>query len=123
KRVDYLRPWIIKERAGIKIGIFGLLTTNMPNLTFPDNISGLKFRREVDEAKEAVKALREQGATVIIALTHVGFESPALGRFEGDQTLATEVKGIDLIIGGHTHTPLKEPVRDATYGTLIVQDG
>lgn len=123
RRVDYLRPWIIKEVAGVKIGLFGLLTSRMPTLSFAESIAGLKFRREVDEAKDAVKALREQGATVIIALTHVGFESPILGPFEGDQTLAAEVPGIDLIVGGHTHTALKEPVRDATYGTLIVQTG
>ncbi|OGR82466.1 MAG: hypothetical protein A3J74_07910 [Elusimicrobia bacterium RIFCSPHIGHO2_02_FULL_57_9] len=123
KRVDYLRPWIIKEVAGIKIGIFGLLTAKMPSLAFPDNYTGLKFRRELDEAKDVVKALREQGAHVIIALTHVGFESQGLAPFEGDQTLAGEVKGIDLIVGGHTHTPVKDPLRDANYGTLIVQAG
>lgn len=122
-RVPYLKPWIVKEIAGVKVGIFGLITSNMRNLSFARNIAGLEFRREVGEARAAVKALRAAGATVVIALTHVGFEPPDGPSFEGDQTLATEVEGIDLIVGGHTHTALKQPVKDATHGTLIVQAG
>ena len=122
-RPAYLKPWTVKEVAGVKIGIFGLLTTNMPNLTFPENIAGLSFRREVDEAKDDVAALRKAGATVIIAVSHLGFESPKSASFEGDQTLASEVDGIDLIVGGHSHTALKEAVRDATHQTLIAQAG
>ncbi|MBI5631435.1 MAG: bifunctional metallophosphatase/5'-nucleotidase [Elusimicrobia bacterium] len=123
QRVAYLKPWIVKEVAGVKVGIFGLTTTHMRQLTFPENFAGLEFRREVEAAREAVKALRARGATVIIAATHVGFESPDMGPFEGDQTVASQVEGIDLIVGGHTHTPLRVPVRDATYGTLITQAG
>ena len=123
KRVDYLKPWIVKDVGGVKVGIFGLLTGNMKNLAFAEDIAGLEFRREVDEAREAVRTLRRQGATVIIALTHMGFESPQLGSFEGDQTFASRVEGIDLIVGGHTHTFLKEPLHEATHGTLIAQAG
>ena len=122
-RVDYVLPWIIKDVAGVKIGLFGLLTTKMRYLTFPKNIEGLEFRREVDEAKDAVKALRARGATVVIAITHMGFEKNDGPSFEGDQTLASEVPGIDLIVGGHSHTALKESIKDATYGTVIVQAG
>lgn len=123
KRVPWTRPWIIKEVDGVKFGIFGLLTTHMGELEFPKNIAGLTFRREVDEARDDVKALRRQGADVIIAVTHVGFEDADKPKFEGDQTLAREVAGIDLIVGGHTHTTLKIPYRDPMHGTLIVQAG
>ncbi|MBI5624565.1 MAG: 5'-nucleotidase C-terminal domain-containing protein [Elusimicrobia bacterium] len=123
KRVDFLKPWIVKKIGGVKIGIFGLLTTKMGGLVLPKQIQGLEFRREVDEAKKAVAALKDEGATVIIALSHLGFETPERAPFEGDQTLAASVPGIDLIVGGHSHTFLKEPVRDATYGTLITQAG
>ncbi|MBI5882465.1 MAG: bifunctional metallophosphatase/5'-nucleotidase [Elusimicrobia bacterium] len=123
KRVDFLKPWMIKEVAGVKIGIFGLLTTKMPRLVLPKQYQGLEFRREVDEAKKAVRALKKEGATVIIALSHAGFETPDREPFEGDQTIAASVPGIDLVVGGHSHTFLREAVRDATYGTLIVQAG
>ncbi|MBI5211610.1 MAG: bifunctional metallophosphatase/5'-nucleotidase [Elusimicrobia bacterium] len=124
ERVGWVKPWVVKEVAGAKVGIFGLLTTKMGRLVPPKQTKGLEFRREIDEAKLAVSALKKEGATVIIALSHLGFENPdGSERFDGDQTLAASVPGIDLIVGGHSHTRLKDPVRDATYGTLIVQTG
>ena len=123
KHAPECRPWIVKEVGGVKVGLFGLLTTNMKNLAFPENISGLAFRRGVDEAKDAVAALREQGATVIIAITHLGIEPPGVTTFEGDRFLAEQVEGIDLIVGGHSHTVLKEGERGLVHGTLIVQAG
>ncbi|MDD5302250.1 MAG: bifunctional UDP-sugar hydrolase/5'-nucleotidase [Elusimicrobia bacterium] len=121
KLVPWVQPWIVKEVAGVKIGIFGLTTSNMHRLAFPKNILGLDFRREVDAARDAVKALKKQGATVIIAVTHMGVEGENQ-KFEGDQTLAREVPGIDLIVGGHSHTFLNRPIRGEN-GTLIVQAG
>ena len=123
ERAPECKPWIVKDVAGVKIGIFGLLTTSMKALQFADNIAGLAFRSPVEEAKEDVAALRAQGATVIIALSHLGLERPDGPPFDGDQTLAAQVDGIDLIVGGHSHTALPEGVRDATHGTLIVQAG
>lgn len=119
--VPWVRPWIVKEVGGVKVGVFGLTTANMARLSFPKNVSGLVFRREVDVAREAVGALRKAGATVIIAVTHVGLEQAGKRKFEGDQTLAREVPGIDLVIGGHSHAFLSRPVR--TGGVLIVQAG
>jgi 5'-nucleotidase/UDP-sugar diphosphatase len=121
KLVPWVQPWILKEVAGVKIGILGLTTSNMPRLSFPKNVAGLDFRREVDVARAAVKALKRKGATVIIAVTHMGVEGENQ-RFEGDQTLAREVPGIDLIVGGHSHTFLTRPIRGEN-GTLIVQAG
>ncbi len=121
KLVPWVRPWIVKEVAGVKIGIFGLTTSNMRRLAFPKNIAGLDFRREVETAREAVKDLKRQGATVIIAVTHVGIELEGQ-KAAGDQTIAREVPGIDLIVGGHTHTFLNRPIHGEN-GTLIVQAG
>ncbi|HAM35256.1 MAG TPA: hypothetical protein DEB40_06260 [Elusimicrobia bacterium] len=117
------RPWIVTEIGGVRVGLFGLITDRMNRLSFLENIEGLAFRRPIDEAKAAVAALRRQGATVIIALSHLGLEEAKGPYFEGDQSLSARVDGIDLIVGGHSHTALKEPIRDATHGTLIVQAG
>lgn len=119
----WVQPWIIKEVAGVKIGLFGLTTSNMPRLAFPRNIAGLVFRREVPEGRRAVEALRKAGAEVIIAITHIGLEEEGRPPFEGDRALARRVGGIDLVVGGHTHTALLRPLRDARNGTLIVQAG
>ncbi|MFI5362882.1 MAG: bifunctional metallophosphatase/5'-nucleotidase [Elusimicrobiota bacterium] len=123
KRVPWTRPHVIKTVAGVKFGIFGLLTVHMDKLAFPKSIAGLTFRREVDEARDQVAALRKEGADVIIAVTHVGYEAPDKPPFEGDQTIAREVEGIDLIVGGHSHTALAKAWRDPAHGTLVVQAG
>lgn len=123
QRAPYLKPWFIKEISGVKVGLFGLLTTNMRNLSFPEDFEGLEFRDEIAEAKDAVRELKKLGATVIILLDHVGFEQADTAHFTGDQTIAREVEGIDLIVGGHTHTFLRKPYRDSRHGTLIVQAG
>lgn len=123
KHVPWTTPHLIKEIGGVKFGVFGLLTSHMDRLAFPKNIAGLKFRREVDEARDQVAQLKKEGADVVIAVTHVGFEEPDKPKFEGDQTIAREVAGIDLIVGGHSHTPLKTAWRDPGHGTLVVQAG
>jgi len=117
------KPWIIKEVAGVKIGIFGLLLSRMKGRAFAENIAGLAFRRGVDEARDAVAALREQGATVIIALSHQGLESPQEPDLEGDRALAAQVGGIDLIVGGHSHRVLPNGLRGSAREPLIVQAG
>lgn len=123
QRVPYVTPWIVREINGVKVGLFGLTTTNMRNLTFPENFQGLEFRGEIKAARQAVKALKKAGATVIIQIDHVGYEEPTMAKYTGEQTIARKVPGIDLIVGGHSHTFLKTPYVDAKNGTMIVQDG
>jgi 2',3'-cyclic-nucleotide 2'-phosphodiesterase (5'-nucleotidase family) len=123
KHVPWTKQRIIKEVAGVKFGIFGLITSHMDKLEVPEKLSGLTFRREVDEARDQVAALKKEGADVIVAVTHVGYEAPDKPPFQGDQTIAREVAGIDLIVGGHTHTPLATAWRDPDHGTLVVQAG
>jgi len=112
--VPWVKPWIVKNVAGVKIGIFGLTTARMRGLAFKKNIAGLDFRGEVETARAAVKALKKEGATVIIAVTHIGLEN--------DEALARMVPGIDLIVGGHTHTFLNRAIK-GDNGALIVQAG
>lgn len=123
KRVPFVQAHILKDVGGVKVGVFGLLTTNMRSLTFARNFKGLRFRDESEEARDQVAELRAQGAEVVIALTHVGFRRPGAAPFQDDQAIAAAVPGIDLIVGGHTHTALYRPVREPKNGTWIVQAG
>jgi 5'-nucleotidase / UDP-sugar diphosphatase len=118
---------LIKEVSGVKIGIFGLLTSDMPSLAFPQHIKGLNFSGPAPVAKRMVTMLRARGAKVVIAVTHLGIEQYGGkvydGIKEGDLYLAQNVAGIDLILGGHTHTEMTTPVVVEANGgrTVITQ--
>lgn len=107
------KAYMIKKIGKAKIGIFGLVTKETAVTTHPKNVKGLVFKNEIPRAKELVKKLKAEGATVIIALTHLGFED--------DKKLAKNVAGIDVIIGGHSHTVLKNGYK--VNSTLIAQAG
>ncbi|KEK12018.1 2', 3'-cyclic nucleotide 2'-phosphodiesterase [Lysinibacillus sphaericus] len=114
---------IIKEVNGEKVGIFGLTTAETKDISSPGSIA---FEVYITEAKKAVKAFEDKGVNKIIALTHIGFDdNPA---YDNDQILAKSVEGIDVIVGGHSHTQLDKPVvvdkniaGQAKAATLIVQ--
>lgn len=96
---------MIKEVNGEKVGIFGLTTEDTANISSPVNV---KFQNYIEKAKEAVAAFESKGINKIIAVTHIGYDSnPEMGN---DLQLAKYVDGIDVIVGGHSHTQLNEPV-------------
>ncbi|MEH7224920.1 5'-nucleotidase C-terminal domain-containing protein [Bacillus sp. JJ1566] len=111
---------IIKEVNGEKVGIFGLTTEETKDISSPGSI---EFENYLAAAEKAVTALEAKDVNKIIALTHIGFDDNA--AVDNDLLLAEKVEGIDVIVGGHSHTTLKEPVvvaKDATP-TVIVQTG
>lgn len=96
---------IIKEVDGEKIGFFGLTTAETADISSPGKV---EFKDYILEAKKAVKAFEGQGINKIVAVTHIGYDdNPA---FDNDLLLAKNVPGIDVIVGGHSHTELKQPV-------------
>lgn len=108
---------IIKEINGEKIGIFGLTTEETEDISSPDKI---QFENYIAEAQKAVKAFEGQGVNKIIALTHIGYDDNV--AIDNDLNLAKEVEGIDIIVGGHSHTELRAPVVvDGQTPTVIVQ--
>ncbi|MBE3570482.1 MAG: 5'-nucleotidase C-terminal domain-containing protein [Bacillales bacterium] len=109
---------IIKDVNGEKIGIFGLTTAETKVISSPGE--DVAFEDYIEEAEKAVKALEAQRVNKIIAITHIGFND---GGGDNDLTLAKKVEGIDVIVGGHSHDKLAEPVVDETgeEPTIIVQ--
>lgn len=97
-----LKPYIIKELHGVKIAIIGVTTEDTPISTHPKNVMGLKFLSPVDTVEKYVKELRAQ-SDIVIVLSHIGYSV--------DRILAEKVKGVDVIVGGHSHTRINEPVR------------
>ena len=96
---------VIKTINGEKVGFFGLTTEETKDISSPVNVT---FSNYINEAKETVAAFEKLGVNKIVAITHIGFDdNPA---YDNDLTLAKEVNGIDVIVGGHSHTQLDKPV-------------
>ncbi len=96
---------------GITVGAFGLLGVDAESVT--SDTGEIEFLDQHQTAQDMVQILRDRGADLIVALTHSGVDE--------DIELAREVVGIDVIVGGHCHTALYEPVVEGD--TIIVQAG
>lgn len=96
---------IVKEINGEKVGIFGLTTAETADIASPGKIT---FSNYIADAKKMVAEFEAMGVNKIVALTHIGFDDNA--AMDNDQELAAHVAGIDVIVGGHSHTQLNVPV-------------
>ena len=109
----HYKPYIVKEVAGVKIGILGLTTPGVPNWDNPPNYAGLEFHEPVAEARKWVAILRNQEKVdVVVIAMHMGLEedlrtgevNPGQVPHENEAiAIAKEVPGIDVIFMGHTH--------------------
>lgn len=111
-----VKDYMLLERGGVTYGIFGLMGTDSDDCA---PTSGFTLEDPIEAAKRCVKALEEQGAQFIICLSHGG--TNVKESKSEDQQLAQKVDGIDLIISGHTHTTLTEPIVEGD--TYIVSAG
>ncbi len=101
-----LQPYVLREIGGVKVGLFGLL---LPETEVTSSVSQDTNIRDIcTTARPVVSRLRAQGATVIIALTHL--------EVEQDRELAS-CAPVDLIIGGHEH----ERIEDRSTGVPILK--
>ncbi|MCK6506014.1 bifunctional metallophosphatase/5'-nucleotidase [Myxococcota bacterium] len=105
-------PWRIYTVNGLKVGVFGLTTSGMAHLTDDATLARMEVLGHAQAARQAVEALEPQ-VDLVVALTHIGLEN--------DRLLAQEVDGIDLVVGGHSHTRMEAAER--VGDTWIVQAG
>lgn len=93
------------ERGGIKLGVLGLTTPDTRVMVHPNLAKNLGFHDPVATAKTLVPELKQK-ADIVIALTHLGHYPDGQHGLNAvdDVTLARQVQGIDVIIGGHTQT-------------------
>ena len=105
-------PWTILEIGGERIGVFGLTTPETREISTPGK--EITIHDHIEGSRTALKALKDEGIDRVIALTHLGWNV--------DLELAREVEGIDIIIGGHSHT-LPDEYPTVVGNTLVVQAG
>jgi S-sulfosulfanyl-L-cysteine sulfohydrolase len=103
----------IFERGGVKVAVIGqafpYLPIANPGWMFPNLSFGIREQR----MREVVEEVRADGAELVVVLSHNGFDV--------DRKMAQQVEGIDVILAGHTHDALPEPVQ--VGNTLVVASG
>lgn len=103
-----VKPYVVLERQGVRVGVFGL-SPRVEGLVQADKCQGIVYRDPIPVAREMVRLLRkEEKCDVVICLSHLGLYGSGLGD-AGDEVLAAQTEGIDLILGGHSHTYLERP--------------
>jgi 5'-nucleotidase len=98
-----IKPYSIFERGGIRIGVFGL-GIDLKGLVLPELYGETIFNNPYEMAQDMAQSLRiSEKCQLVICLSHLGYKYREAHRYS-DVGLAKATAGIDLIIGGHTHT-------------------
>lgn len=107
---DKIKPYIIKSFGDQKVAILSVLATDTDETSAPGD--KVLFADEISYLKEAVADVQGQGVNKIVLLSHVGYAR--------DLEIAKAVEGIDVIVGGHSHTLLSstDPKASGPYPTL-----
>ncbi len=95
-------PWAIVERGDVRVAVIGVLTARTPAMIVPTGNEGLRFDEPETVLRRLVPELRRQ-ADLVVVLSHTGHPE--------ELELARSVPGIDVIVGGHSHTALDTPVQ------------
>lgn len=99
-----VKPYTIIKRNGVKIGVFGL-SPKLEGLVVRKNYGNIKYLDPIAVTKDVVKTLREkEKCDLVICLSHLGWKT---GDEEpSDERVVPQTEGVDLFLGGHTHTYL-----------------
>lgn len=96
-----IKPYTVIERGGLKIGVMGLAPV-VDGLVMKENIEGVKYIDAVEAANKTAKLLKDElDCDVVICLSHLGW---SLAPSMDDQQLIAQTRGIDIVLGGHSHT-------------------
>lgn len=108
---DRIKPSVVIELGGQKIGIVGAVTNDTPELATPG--PNITIEDDVKTITAEVEKLKGQGVNKIIALTHVGYPR--------DKEMIARIPGVDVVVGGHSHSLLSntDPKAEGPYPTMI----
>ena len=112
-------PWEIFRIDGVNVAVMGLTTEDTAVQSNREYTEGFYFEEAVDAARKLVPVLKDKHkADIVIGLTHIGHYLDARheGNAPGDVTVAEDVDGIDIVVGGHSQTRLLRPdIKNSTY--------
>lgn len=102
-----VKPYIILERSGVRIGVFGL-APRMEGLVQADKCEGIVYNNPIEVGQEMADFLKlEKNCDVVICLSHLGIRN-SYGT--ADEDLVSKTRNIDVILGGHSHTFMEKPM-------------
>ena len=101
--VDWAEPFVIIEKEGVKVGFVGLATPETAYKTLKANVENYEFKDSVEVITEWVPKVKDAGADIIIALTHLGSFQDKEGNITGEAADLCAVDGVDAVISAHTH--------------------
>lgn len=97
---ELVKPYVILDRYGLKIGVFGL-GARPEGLIQANKCEGVIYKDPVTTSNDVAQELKDQGCDVIVCLSHLGIQL--------DENLVAKTRNIDVILGGHSHTFFKNP--------------
>jgi 2',3'-cyclic-nucleotide 2'-phosphodiesterase (5'-nucleotidase family) len=120
KPLEQTKPFVIKEVNGVKVGFLGITTTKMATNEHPDIGEDLIVFGETETLQRDVRLAKEQGAEVLIAIVHKGFND--VKEIKG---IAKRVPELDVIITAHDHKVERTSIRTGPFPhrTYIVEAG
>ena len=103
---DVIKKYCVVVRDGVRIGVFGL-TPKIEGLVMKENIAGVKYIDPIQATKEMVSVLRDkERCDIVVCLSHLGWKLAP--EYIDDQVLISSTTGIDIVLGGHSHTYMKK---------------
>lgn len=103
-----VKPYVVIERDGLKIGVFGL-GPKLEGLVASANCQGIGFRNPFEAAQQTADLLRDRlGCDLVVCLSHLGISNEDPEGFD-DLRLIARTRHIDVVLGGHSHTFMEKP--------------
>ncbi len=118
--VAWAEPFVILDRAGVKVGFVGLATPETAYKTLKANVENYEFRDPVATLSEWVPKVEAAGADLVVALSHLGSSQDEAGNITGEAVDLFQVEGVDAVITAHTHKSVSglidgKPIVQAYY--------
>ncbi len=126
----YFKPYVIMKKKGIKVAVFGLITSSVPTWLSPELYSGMEFRDLVETAKHWMPVILNEKPDLVVGLFHSGWDDNNGGAGNsgthneiGSGTVAREVPGFDIIFCGHNHNLVNKKIVNSEGDTVLILEG